>query len=73
MKKIILTTHLKTGLYFRGIDAWKVKEVIKTPSWKEMQKDGSVAARKEFEGRTLEVFYVVYTDKIVVKTAYYVD
>ena len=71
--KITFTTHAKTSLLFRGIDAWKAKDVVKLPSWKETQKDGSVAARREFEGQTLEVIYVVYTSEIVIKTAYYVD
>ncbi len=71
--KIILTTHVETNLYFRGIDGWKVKEVVKSASWKEVQKDGSVVVRKEFGAQILEVIYVEYPNKKVIKTAYYVD
>jgi len=71
--KIIIGPHTATNLYFRNIDGWKVKEVVKSASWKQAQKDGSMAARKTFEGKELEVIYVEYTNRVVVKTAYYVD
>ena len=71
--KIIFSNHSKTKLYFLGIDAWKVNDAIRSPSWKKDQKDGSILVRKSFEGKELEVVYVEYTNKIIVKTAYYVD
>ena len=71
--EIIITTHTATNLFFRGIDGWKAKEVVKSPSWKRTQKDGTIVARKDFEGKTLEVIYIEYTNKQVIKTAYYVD
>jgi hypothetical protein len=71
--KIILSTHVETNLYFRGIDGWKVKEVVKSPSWKRTQKDGTMATRRVFEGRTLEVIYAQHDNIQVIITAYYVN
>lgn len=71
--KVILTTHVATNLYFRGIDGWKAIEVVKSSSWKKTQEDGNIIVRKDFEGKVLEVVYLDYPDRKVIKTAYYVD
>lgn len=71
--KIIFTIHLETILYFRGIDGFRVKEVAKDSSWKEARDDGTIKARKDFDGKTLEVVYIEYPGKRVIKTAYYVN
>jgi hypothetical protein len=68
--KIILTRHAIIRLLERNIDAWKAKEVVKNPSWQKRQKDGSIAARKDFDGKTIEVIYVLEGRDYVIKTAY---
>ena len=70
--KVIFTTHASTNLILRGIDGWKAKEVVKSPTWKKAQDDGSIVVRKTFEGRTLEVIYVEHGNEQVIKTSYYV-
>jgi len=47
--------------------------VVKSASWKRTEKDGSIVARKTFEGKTLEVVYNEYDNKRIIVTAYYVD
>ena len=71
--KIILSDHTEANLVIRGIDGWKVKEVAKSATWKKIQDDGTIAARKDFEGKMLEVIYAEYPKKKIIITAYYVD
>jgi len=71
--KIILSTHTATGFYFRGIDGFQTIAVVKSTSWRMPQEDGTIKARKDFDGRTLEVVYAEYDNKRVIITAYYVD
>lgn len=71
--RIVFTDHAKTNLILRGIDGWKAKEVVKSPTWKKVQNDGSIVARKDFEGKMLEVAYIEDDNERVIKTAYYAD
>ena len=71
--KIVFSTHTETNLFFRGIDGWKAKGVVKSPSWKRTQKDGTIVARKTFEDKILEVVYVQRDNTQVIITAYYVN
>jgi len=71
--KIVFSTHARTSLLLRGIDAWKAKEIVKSPSWKKVQEDGTVLARKTFEGKTIEVVYIQKGETYLIKTLYYED
>ena len=68
--KIILTNHAVMSLLLRNIDTWKAKEVVKAPSWQKPQRDGSVAMRRDFDGKTIEVICVIKGGDYLIKTAY---
>ena len=69
--KIEFSNHAITRLLERHIDPWKTKEVVKSPSWRQLQTDGSMAVRKEIEGVLIEVIYIEKGRTKVIKTAYF--